>query len=71
MMRTMRASAKWIMGAVAISFVGWMVFDVGMDVGGRGGGGPGSGAPVRRSRIDRRRAMDQFDFLGVLDRDYH
>ncbi len=39
MMRTMRASAKWIMGAVAISFVGWMVFDVGMDVGGRGGGG--------------------------------
>ncbi len=37
MMRTMRASAKWIMGAVAISFVGWLVFDVGMDVGGRGG----------------------------------
>ncbi len=39
MMRTMRASAKWIMAAVALSFVGWMVFDVGMDVGGRGGGG--------------------------------
>ncbi|MEJ2237787.1 MAG: peptidyl-prolyl cis-trans isomerase [Gemmatimonadales bacterium] len=34
----MRASAKWIMFAVALAFVGWMVFDVGMDVGGRGGG---------------------------------
>jgi peptidyl-prolyl cis-trans isomerase D len=31
----MRASAKWIMAAVAISFVAWLVFDVGMDVGGR------------------------------------
>ncbi len=35
----MRASAKWIMFAVALAFVGWMVFDVGMDVGGRGGAG--------------------------------
>jgi peptidyl-prolyl cis-trans isomerase D len=33
----MRASAKWIMGIVALAFVGWLVFDVGMDIGGRGG----------------------------------
>lgn len=38
MMQTMRASAKWIMGILAVAFVGWMVFDVGMDVGGRGAG---------------------------------
>jgi peptidyl-prolyl cis-trans isomerase D len=31
----MRASAKWIMGILAVSFVGWLVFDVGMDIGGR------------------------------------
>jgi peptidyl-prolyl cis-trans isomerase D len=37
MMRTMRASAKWIMLFLAVAFVGWMVFDVGMDVGGRTG----------------------------------
>ena len=37
MMRAMRANAKWIMGGVAVAFVGWMVFDVGMDVGGSGG----------------------------------
>ncbi len=36
MMRTMRASAKWIMAIVAVSFVGWMVFEVGMDVTGQG-----------------------------------
>jgi peptidyl-prolyl cis-trans isomerase D len=33
----MRASAKWIMLFLSIAFVGWMVFDVGMDVGGRTG----------------------------------
>ena len=38
MMRTMRASAKWVMGVLIVAFVGWLVFDVGMDVGGRGGG---------------------------------
>ena len=36
MMRTMRASAKWIMGIVAVAFVGWMVFEVGMDIQGQG-----------------------------------
>ena len=36
MMRTMRASAKWIMAIVAVSFVGWMVFEVGMDISGQG-----------------------------------
>ena len=33
MMRAMRGFAKWIMGVLALAFVGWMVFDVGMDVG--------------------------------------
>jgi peptidyl-prolyl cis-trans isomerase D len=43
----MRASAKWIMGIVALAFVGWLVFDVGMDVGGRGGS-PTFGSAVAR-----------------------
>lgn len=37
MIRAMRSSAKWVMGILVIAFVGWMVFDVGMDVMGRGG----------------------------------
>ena len=37
MMRSMRANAKWIMLFLALAFVGWMVFDVGMDVTGQGG----------------------------------
>ena len=37
MMRQMRASARWVMGILVVSFVGWMVFDVGMDVTGRSG----------------------------------
>ncbi len=39
MMRTMRGIAPWIMVIVAVSFVGWMVFEVGMDVGGQTSGG--------------------------------
>ena len=35
----MRASAKWIMGIVAVSFVGWMIFEVGMNVTGQGRAG--------------------------------
>ncbi len=35
----MRASAKWIMGIVMVSFVGWGMFEVGMDISGRGDGG--------------------------------
>lgn len=38
MMRQMRESAKWIMGILAAAFVGWMVFDVGMNVGAQGTG---------------------------------
>ncbi len=37
MMREMRASAKWIMLFLTLAFIGWMVFDVGMDVTGQGG----------------------------------
>ena len=39
MMRTMRGIAPWIMVIVAVSFVGWMVFEVGMDVSGQTSGG--------------------------------
>lgn len=39
MMRSFRGMAKWIMIVLAVAFVGWMVFDVGMDVTGRGGAG--------------------------------
>jgi peptidyl-prolyl cis-trans isomerase D len=34
----MRGIAPWIMVIVALSFVAWMIFEVGMDVTGRGGG---------------------------------
>jgi peptidyl-prolyl cis-trans isomerase D len=40
MMRTMRSIAPWIMAIVAVSFVGWMVFEVGMDVRGQTTGAP-------------------------------
>ncbi|UCF40260.1 MAG: peptidylprolyl isomerase [Gemmatimonadota bacterium] len=40
MMRTMRSIAPWIMAIVAVSFVGWMVFEVGMDVQGQSTGAP-------------------------------
>ena len=39
MMRTMRSIAPWIMLVVAVAFVGWMVFEVGMDVQGQTTGG--------------------------------
>ena len=35
----MRATAKWIMVVVALAFVAWMVFEVGMDVTGQTSGG--------------------------------
>lgn len=38
MMRTMRASAKWIFLVLAVAFVGWMVFEVGMDLSVQGQG---------------------------------
>lgn len=37
MIRAMRSAAKWVMWILALAFVGWMVFDVGMDVMGQGG----------------------------------
>ena len=39
MMRSMRSIAPWIMVIVAVTFVGWMVFEVGMDIGGQSSGG--------------------------------
>ncbi len=52
-MRSMRASAKWIMLFLAVAFVGWMVFDVGMDVTGQGGASLGDAAArVNGSKIN-------------------
>jgi peptidyl-prolyl cis-trans isomerase D len=40
MMRTMRENTKWVFYILAVSFIGWLVFDVGMGVsGGKYGGG--------------------------------
>ncbi len=39
MMRSMRGIAPWIMLVVAVTFVGWMVFEVGMDIQGQTSGG--------------------------------
>ena len=38
MMRTMRENSKWIFYILAIAFVGWLVFGVGMDISGRQSG---------------------------------
>jgi len=51
MMRQMRENTKWIMLVTAIAFVGLMVFEWGMDITGRSGGGVGeigrvNGTPV-------------------------
>ncbi len=52
-MRSMRANAKWIMLLVALAFVGWMVFDVGMDLTGQGGASIGDAAArVNGTKID-------------------
>ncbi len=52
-MRSMRANAKWIMLLVALAFVGWMVFDVGMDLSGQGGASIGDAAArVNGTKID-------------------
>jgi peptidyl-prolyl cis-trans isomerase D len=52
-MRSMRARAKWIMLFLAVAFVGWMVFEVGMDVSGQGGASIGDAAArVNGTKID-------------------
>jgi peptidyl-prolyl cis-trans isomerase D len=52
MMRTMRASAKWIMGVVAFFFVGWMIYGYGMDIAGRGATASNVIAKVNGRTID-------------------
>jgi len=53
MMKTMRAIAPWIMFIVAVTFVGWMVFEWGMDIQGQGQGGPSQAiATVNGVKID-------------------
>ncbi|MFQ5702527.1 MAG: peptidylprolyl isomerase [Gemmatimonadales bacterium] len=61
MMRTMRASAKWIMGIVAVSFVGWMIFQVGMDV--TGASGPSVNDAVARVNGQK---IDVQTFYGAV-----
>jgi peptidyl-prolyl cis-trans isomerase D len=53
MMRTMRSIAPWIMLVVAVAFVGWMVFDVGMDIQGRGSGAADEVARINGRKIDQ------------------
>ena len=54
MMRHFRGMAKWIMVVMTVAFVGWMVFDVGMDVTGRGNNGVSADiARVNGTRIDQ------------------
>jgi len=55
MMRTMRASAKWIMGVVAFFFVGWMIYGYGMDIAGRGSAAPNIVAKVNGHTVDAQR----------------
>jgi peptidyl-prolyl cis-trans isomerase D len=43
MMRSFRGMAKWVMVVMAVAFFGWLVFDVGMAVSGRGS------APTRQA----------------------
>ena len=52
MMRTMRASAKWIMGVVAFFFVGWMIYGYGADIVGRGSAAPNIVGKVNGHTID-------------------
>ncbi|HEX9727575.1 MAG TPA: SurA N-terminal domain-containing protein [Gemmatimonadales bacterium] len=51
MMRTLRGSAKWIMGVVAFFFVGWMIYGYGMDITGRGSTAPDVIARVNGEKI--------------------
>jgi peptidyl-prolyl cis-trans isomerase D len=51
-MRTMRARAKWIMGVVAVLFVGWMIYGYGMDIAGRGATASTAVARVNGRSID-------------------
>ncbi len=60
-MRTMRGMAPWIMVIVAVSFVGWMVFEVGMDVSGQGT----AGAADEVGRVNGRR-IDLRSYLVAL-----
>jgi parvulin-like peptidyl-prolyl isomerase len=57
----MRGIAPWIMVIVAVSFVGWMVFEVGMDVSGRGT----AGANDEVGRVNGRR-IDLRSYLVAL-----
>ncbi len=62
-MRSMRASAKWIMLFVAVAFVGWMVFDVA----GLTGSGGGLGTSETVLRINGVKLDYQSFLLAVRD----
>jgi peptidyl-prolyl cis-trans isomerase D len=68
----MRAIAPWLMVFIAVTFVGWMVFDVGMDIQGRGAGTGSEIARVNGYGIDAqafstavRQAQEQSRLQGV------
>ncbi len=58
MMREMRGMAPWIMLIVAVSFVGWMVFDVGMNVSGQGSAGIDDIIRVNGHKIELQSYLD-------------
>lgn len=65
----MRALAKWIMLVVAVTFVGWLVFDYGMNVSGRSVGGPGDVVlKVNGQSIDRKTFSAAYQALADQQR---
>jgi peptidyl-prolyl cis-trans isomerase D len=66
MLSTMREKTKWVMVVLAVAFVGWLVFGVGMDITGRGKStsrdiGSVNGVPIRYLQWQEayRQAYDQ------------
>jgi len=60
MMRTFRGMAKWLMVVMAVTFFGWLVFDVGMNVTGRG-----ANAQTELARVDGQK-IDATSFYGAV-----
>ena len=50
-MRAMRANAKWLMLILAVAFVGWMIFDVGLNIQGQSGSTTDAALRVNGERV--------------------
>ena len=60
MMRTFRGMAKWLMVVMAVTFFGWLVFDVGANLSGRG-----ATAQPELARVDGQK-IDATTFYGAV-----